>query len=146
MMLSHPGVRSRVIPALAVCLAILAGTSCGAHDSAPLPPPLPAPGVLSVHLTTPNSDDRAIQFTLSGGAIGAITAPDGANVNVYSNAGAISTTVIVVGALAPGVVARIEVPDVARVTAYQAAIGDVARADYSLRPAPLSGYALAIRR
>jgi hypothetical protein len=118
-------------------LAGLALAACSDDAAAPFE------GALNVRLTTPNSDDGAVLFTLSGGSLDSVVA---VNDEIYSaRSDARTIQVIVTGNLQNGPIARIYVPDVRQAGKYSATVEQVAArssylqrdpASYSLRVAP----------
>src|ERR671929_50215 len=88
---------------------LLAG--CGGHDVMhPDPPQPPTPGVLTISLTTPAADDRAILVTVSGPNIGAVSSANSAY-TVYTSPDNGSVRAAVFGPLASGALLRFAVPD-----------------------------------
>jgi hypothetical protein len=94
-----------------------------------------------VTLTTPNSDDGAVLFTLSGGPVDSVEA---VGHSVYSaRIDANTLRVIVTGTLGPGPVARIRIPDQQQVSGYGAMVNQVAaRTTYQQRDP--GGYSLTL--
>jgi hypothetical protein len=131
--------------ALAILAAGLLG-ACGGGDgpgTEPEPTP-PQPGALVVALDTPNADDGAVLFTITGGTVTQVTAP--AAYKVYSSGTGSSTTrVLVTGALADGALVTIQVPDVAKASSYVGSVTQAAaRATYEQRT--ISAYKLTVAR
>jgi hypothetical protein len=128
---------------LALFLA-LAATACTGGDGGGTPPTQPEPGVLTVNLTTPNPDDRALVVEVTGPSISAVTAANAAYV-VHSRApGASSVRVAVFGSLGSGALLRFQVPDVNQASAYSATVVEVADAANALRAT--AGYTAAVAR
>jgi hypothetical protein len=112
---------------------------CGCGGDGPMETPMPGP--LNLRLTTPNGDDGAILFDVTGGAIDSI-AREGFRV-VASAPGTSPRRAIINGNLAAGTVARIWVRDVNKVGSYSATIREVAaRGTYALRD--LQGYRIEV--
>jgi hypothetical protein len=93
--------------------------ACGEPET--LGPNLPeGPGFLAVQLSTPNTDDGAVWFTLSGGPM------DSVRVNqktiLTRDGGANRRSVIVVGVISSGTVASFWVPERRDVANYQAVL------------------------
>jgi hypothetical protein len=101
----------------------------------------PSEATLNVSLVTPNSDDGAVLFTLSGGPVDSIEA---VGYSVYSaRIEANAIRVIITGTLAPGPVARIHIPDHRQISGYSAVVNQVAaRTTYQQRDP--SGYSLTV--
>ena len=55
--------RRQLLPLVLLALA----SACG--DGGPTEPAGPVPGVLKIALATPNADDGALLFTVSGGSV-----------------------------------------------------------------------------
>ena len=123
-----------------VAAATLLLAACGAQgptSSTPVQPPVAAvSGWLTVQLTTPNSDDGAVQIAVSGQGV------DSAKVLGYDGYSAVANAnanLIVTGAVTSGSIARIFVRDLARTSSVQATVvAAAARSSYALQD--LSGY------
>ncbi len=104
-------------------------------------PPGPSAATLQVALATPAPDDGAVLFTITGGPVDSI---DAADYQVYSNQRDANTLrVIVMGALKPGIIARIHIPDQSRIADYSGMVNQVAaRASYTQRDP--AGYGLTL--
>jgi hypothetical protein len=121
---------------------LLAGCGGGHDVTHPDPPPPPTPGVLTISLTTPAADDRAIMVTVSGPSIGAVSSANGAyTVYTYPDNGSVRAAVF--GPLASGALLRFAVPDTRASGSYSASINDVAAASNQLRSLG-AGYALTV--
>jgi hypothetical protein len=124
-------------------LALALGATVGLSllPSCASEPAGPTGGVLTVTLTTPNSDDGAVLFTLSGGPVDSVEA---VGHSVYSaRIDANTLRVIVTGTLGPGPVARIRIPDQQQVSGYGAMVNQVAaRTTYQQRDP--GGYSLTL--
>jgi hypothetical protein len=125
---------------MAVALALAVGLACG--DDGPTEP---VPGTLVVSLTTPNSDDGAILFTISGGGVDDPAAVATSHRMFFRTTGTSTTTAVVVGNITSGPLLRFEVLDVGEASSFTGTITEVADRNNELR-ASLSGYSLAISR
>lgn len=104
-------------------------------------PPGPSAATLQVALATPAQDDGAVLFTITGGPVDSIDAPD---YQVYSRQTDANTLrVIVMGALKPGLIARIHIPDQSRIADYSGAVNQVAARDSYAQRDP-TGYGLTL--
>jgi hypothetical protein len=92
----------------------------------------PTAGVLNVSLATPNSDDGAILFSVSGGPVDSVEV---AGYPVYSvRVDRNTLRVIVTGDLRTGIVARVRIADERQRSSYAAALEQVAaRSSYGQR-------------
>ncbi|UCC83624.1 MAG: hypothetical protein JSW46_01450 [Gemmatimonadota bacterium] len=129
--------KQRWITATAVALALAVGVACGDDESVG---PEVTPGTMIVSLTTPNADDGAIMFTVSGGEIDAPALLDIEHV-LYLMEGANTITAIIAGDIVAGGLLEFDVPDVE--VAYTATITQVADRTNDLRD-PLTGYSLTV--
>ena len=129
--------RRQLVPLALLSLA----ASCG--DGGPTGPAGPVPGVLKIALTTPNADDGALLFTVSGGRISTVDAA-AAGYQIYTaQPDTLTTRILVTGDIGAGEVVRIHVPDTRSAAAYHATIAQAAsRATFAQRV--LAGYALAV--
>jgi hypothetical protein len=121
---------------LIALLALLAGACSSDAATAPAGPPAPTGGWLTVQLSTPRTDDGAVQLSVAGPAIDsiAIIGYDGFATHTTTGGDLVATGTIVSGDLA-----RIHVPDLARTTEYQVVVTAAAARDtYALQQ--LSGY------
>ncbi|HEX6964725.1 MAG TPA: hypothetical protein VF166_02925 [Gemmatimonadaceae bacterium] len=137
--------RSRIVRVLlAVAVALLA--ACG-HDSPTQPDSHektvqpPAPGVLTVRLTTPHADDAALFVTVSGSAISNVTAPSGLLLHVRQRGDTIAAALF--GRIASGDVLHFSVPDVNAAAHYTARIVQVADSANAVR-GDLGGYGVTV--
>lgn len=126
----------RALYPLAALVVLVAGLSCSDEG-----PESPMPGVLAVRVTIPNTGDRAIRLSLTGGAVLGVRSPSNALV-VHSALTESGALVLAFGSLESGVVAEIDVPDVRLAADYQATIVDVAGTDFALRA--LGGYSATV--
>lgn len=125
---------------LAVAALLLHGAACGRDSSAPVQV---QPRTLRVSLTTPNPDDGAILFEVSGPAIDAIAGANPSHRLFARRLASTSVRAVVVGPLASGTVATIEVPDVGAAGLYTATLTEVVDRQNQLR-AQLGGYVLSV--
>lgn len=110
--------RTSLLPALLVAagLGLLVGCS---HE-----PTGSAAGTVNVALATPNSDDGAVLFTVSGGPVDSVEA---VGYSIYSaRIDANTLRIIVTGALGSGPVARLHIPDYRQDFVYSATVNQVA--------------------
>jgi hypothetical protein len=120
---------------LTVIAGIVAGMSCDKFTG----PKGPTSGALRVTLTTPNADDGAILFVVSGGTIDSVTTTDATMQTMASQA--TPTMILVRGTLASGVIARVWVADVT--ATHSASVLQVAaRTTYAQRAT--TGYSMVI--
>lgn len=92
----------------------------------------PTAGTLQVTLATPNSDDGALLFTLSGGPIDSVEV-DGYGVH-SARIDPHTLRVIVTGELHSGPIARIRIADARQLPRYSATINQIAaRSTYAQR-------------
>ena len=132
-----------------VMFALLGLLSCGGSDGdggvfdPPIPDePDPVPGFLNVRLTTPNTNDGALLFSLSGGSMDSLRT---SGLTIFGTLGSTSGTGLVAGNVGSGTVAQFWVPDVADVSQYSAALQQAAaRSTYEQQS--LSGYSLTVAR
>jgi hypothetical protein len=124
-------------------LVLLGALGCGGDAHSPTEPTGPIPGVLKVSLVTPNADDGAVLFTISGAPVASIETPS-PSYHVYAALPDTNTArVLVTGDLAAGAVALIHVADTRRAAAYHATIAQAAsRATFAQRT--LSGYSFTV--
>jgi hypothetical protein len=92
----------------------------------------PTAGTLNVALTSPNTDDGAVLFTISGGPVDSLTAP---GQQVYtSRLDSNTLRVILIGPLEAGIVARMYLPDARLAPNYSATVNQAAaRMSYAQR-------------
>lgn len=130
-----------------VCMLLaLAGLLFGAACAdAPTGTGGPRAGTLIVRLTTPQTDDGAVLFELSGPPIESVAAVN-ASLRLFTRRTNDATVVgAVVGAVTNGTVVTLRVPDVGAAPRYTARVLEVAGRDNVLR-ASLTGYALTVDR
>lgn len=127
---NHPG--RRAVTALAVLVLAACGGASPTGPSTPTPPPvLATAGVLTMELATPNANDGAVQFAVSGPAIDSIRpiGYDGATAALSGQAQTILT-----GPLTSGAVARVYVRDIAKANEYRAwVVAAAVRGSYQLQ-------------
>jgi hypothetical protein len=111
----------------AYALAVLAALVGCSHDDIG-----PTAGTLNVILASPNSDDGAVLFTISGGPVDSLTAP---GQQIYtSRLDSNTLRVILIGHLEAGTVGRVYLPDVRLASNYSAAVNQAAaRSSYAQR-------------
>ncbi len=96
----------------------------------------PEPGDLTFELTTPNSDDGAIQFRLTATLPNTLTGVS-AGCTVFSEATSETEILgVVTGQIRAGRLVRVSVSDVQTPEAYRARVVAVASRDFGLRSAP----------
>ncbi|MGE5092554.1 MAG: hypothetical protein ACM3OH_10360 [Bacillota bacterium] len=128
--------RRQLLPLVLLALA----SACG--DGGPTEPAGPVPGVLKIALATPNADDGALLFTVSGGRVSTVDAATGYQIYT-AQPDTMTTRILVTGDIAAGEVVRIHVPDTRSAAAYHATIAQAAsRTTFAQRA--LAGYALAV--
>jgi hypothetical protein len=112
---------------VAYALAVLAALVGCSHDDIG-----PTAGTLNLTLASPNSDDGAVLFTISGGPVDSLTAP---GQQIYtSRLDSNTLRVILIGPLQAGTVARVYLPDVRLASNYSAAVNQAAaRSSYAQR-------------
>lgn len=129
--------RRLLLPLVLLALA----SACG--DGGPTEPAGPTPGVLKIALATPNADDGALLFTVSGGRVSTVDAA-AAGYQIYTaQPDTMTTRILVTGDIGAGEVVRIHVPDTRTAAAYHATIAQAAsRTTFAQRA--LTGYSLAV--
>ena len=120
-------------------------SACGDAAGTGLAPEAPQPGTLTVTLTTPFPDDRAMLITVSGPDEATAVVDGGSGYSVHARTGGTTFRAAVFGRLSSGALVRFTVPDVSRASAYKATIQEVVDPASSVRPST-SGYVLAITR
>lgn len=92
----------------------------------------PTAGTLNVTLASPNGDDGAVLFTISGGPVDSVESVGYPLFSARPDANTV--TIIVTGTIGSGAIARIHVPDSRQASRYAASIGQVAaRSTYAQR-------------
>lgn len=128
--------RQRWIMYTAVAL-VLAAAACSDDTTGPQA----VPGTLAVTLTTPNTDDGAIMFTVTGGELSNATLVD-PSFQLYTHEGASSLTAVIVGDIEAGAVLEFDVPDIDALESYSAEVDQVANRANDLQA--LTGYSLSV--
>ena len=105
-----------------IALILLALAAACSSDSARSD--TPKPGTLAINLVAGGSNDGAMLLVVSGGPVTSVASPAG--YDVATNADSAGTHVMVVGALTPGVLATIDVPDTRQLAAYVVTVEQVA--------------------
>ena len=100
-------------------LCVLALAGCGGTDPVPV-----TPGELAIQLTAPNTPPGAMVLTVSGGPISGLTPANGIEGALSTDAD--GTHLLLVGSLDGGVVAVLQIPDVALAPRYVIRIDQVA--------------------
>ena len=128
------------MPQLALILVVFLG-SCDNKELPPGPPSSLGPGLLAVILDTPNSNDGALLFTLSGGTLDSLR---GRDVRVISSdAGSGGRRVIVSGAVGAGKILRFWVPERGDAANYTAVLEQAAgRSDFAQQD--ITDYSLSV--
>lgn len=129
--------RSIRILALAALTVLLA--SCG---SSPGGGGHAVPGFLTLTLSTPNANDGALLFKVSGGTIDSV-APGGMVDNGSYVINPSFTRVVVAGDLTDGIVVRVHVPDVGNAADYSVLI-EQAAARNTFAQQSLTNYSVAV--
>ena len=124
-----------------ISFVIVASFLAGCEDSVAPPAESPSPGWLALRFSAPHEGADALLFRLTGGPIDSVVSH---NHTVFSN-GQVRNDwrVLLVGALASGVVARILVPDRSAVGQYSAVIQEAA-AQEGFEQRSASGYTLTV--
>jgi hypothetical protein len=124
--------RRHAVAAVAALFLMACGGATPTGPDTPKPQPVGATaGVLTLELTTPNTNDGAVQFAVSGPAIDSVRAVgyDGLTSELAGQA-----QVIVTGAVGAGTVARVYVHDIAKATEYRAwVVAAAVRSNYQLQ-------------
>lgn len=106
-------------------------------------PTEPVAGALAVTLTSPNADEGAVLFEITGQGIG-ILAPADPSYRLFSlPIGAAMVRAVVVGDLSSGALVHFSVPDVGAAASYRATVIEVADRANQLR-SRLGEYGLSI--
>lgn len=134
----------RLRPKAWIAASVVAVTmSCGGDGDEITVPSTPSadPGFVNVSLSTPNSNDGAIMFTLAGGVIDSLTPAGG---TLFSaSTGTNRFRAIVAGTITDGTVLRFWMPDRRNIASYTATLEQAAaRSTYEQQG--LSGYSLSI--
>ena len=129
---------TRKLCILAAAVLLLDGAACGGDSTPPA-----QPGPLRMSLTTPNTDDGAILFEVSGPAIDTL-APVNASYRLSTRRiGNTTVRAVLAGPVAGGTLAILEVPDIGAASSYTATVIEVADRQNQLR-SQLTGYQLQV--
>ena len=100
------------------------------------------PGLLNLTLNTPNTDDGAVLFRVTGGDVDSVLNGAMTQSSAFSVTPSF-TRVVAAGDLTDGVVAQIAVPDINDVSSYAVIVDQVAvRNSFAQRS--LTGYSIAV--
>ena len=124
--------------ALVLALGLVAGIACSDDET----PAGPTAGTLSVTLTTPNVDDGAILFEVTGPDIVSVTVTVPEHYTHVGRDGN-TLTIVIVGDIESGLLVGFDVPDVGDVASYSATMTEVADRANELRN-NLTGYDLTV--
>lgn len=127
------------------CLAAAALTACGDAGGPLAAPAAPKPGVLTVSLTTPFPDDRAVLISVSGPGQPGSVAEAGQGYELHVRPSGPAFRAAVFGKITSGPLLTFAVPDVNRAAAYTATIQEVVDPASNVRPSS-AGYVLTITR
>lgn len=124
-----------------ILLAVLTGAvlGCGGSDGGHTA----TPGFLTLTLSTPNSNDGAILFKVTGGTIDSVASGSAMVKSGSYTINASYTRVVVAGDIVDGAVARIHVPDVSASANYTVTVEQAANR-VSFAQQNLSGYSIAV--
>lgn len=123
-------------PLVLVALAGLLGCGGSGNDHNP------TPGPLTLTLSTPNSNDGAILFKVTGGTVDSVQSGPMVQTGSYVvNSG--FTRVVVAGNIVDGVIAKIYVPDVSASANYSVTVEQAANR-VSFAQQGLAGYSIAV--
>lgn len=136
-------IRSRLAPVLA-CLAAALLAACGDAGGMALPDGA-EPGVLTVSLTTPFPDDRAVLISVSGPLEAGAVAAAGQGYTVHVRPSGTTFRAAVFGRITSGPLVTFAVPDVNLASAYRATVQEVVDPSSNVRPTS-TGYSLAVLR
>ncbi len=131
------------VAAVAVLTTACGGSSPTGTDQTP-PPVTASSGWLTVQLTTPNSNDGAVQFTVAGPGVDSVRVlpPYSGFVRVPAQG---TGHVVATGSIESGAVARVWVRDVAKASQVTASVSAAAvRGTYDLNS--LTGYRATVVR
>jgi hypothetical protein len=126
------------------CLASAALAACG-DAGGTLAPSAPEPGTLTVVLTTPAADDRAVLVSVTGPEGAGAVADAGAGYTVHARGGGTAFRAAVFGRISSGRLVTFSVPDVSRAADYRAVVHEVVDPSSNVRPS-LDGYSAAVTR
>ncbi len=134
-------IKRRWYPIAAIACAVV--LACQEDATMPGEPTLAVPGTLVLSLTTPNSDDGAILFSIAGGEMVAPSAASNSHLLFVRATGGTSINAVVLGDLTQGALMTFDVPDVEKASSYSATVSQVADRNNLLRD-DISGYGLAL--
>ena len=103
----------------------------------------PAEGVLTLELRSPNSDDGAVLFTLTGGPVEAIESEGHSVYSTVIDPG--TTRIVIAGDLGSGTLARIRIADRDQAAQYAGVVEQVAQRSSFAQRDP-AGYQLRVIR
>lgn len=135
----------------AMSAAALSFAACGGGEAVSVTPKTPAEVTLTLNLTTPNADDGAALFTVTGPSILGFTARQGLEMTETGSStenGWTTSTILVRGDLTSGPIGSLTVRGADAGAAYTTELRQVAagaRGGYALR-ADLTTYRLATQR
>jgi hypothetical protein len=111
---------------LLVVAACFLGACSSEGVTGPTPTPTPIGGWLTVQLSTPNANDGAVQFSVSGPSIDSVklVSYDGFDSNTGTQVDLVAT-----GDIKNGDVARVYVPDLSRTAEYHVDVSAAAARD-----------------
>ena len=125
-----------------LALFALAACSSSSATTTTTPPPPPTGGWLTLQLSTPRTDDGAVQFSVSGPAIDSVKLVSYDGFATIDNG---TANLIVTGQVGNGDIARVFVPDLSLTSQYRASIAAAAaRGTYALQA--LDGYRVVLVR
>ncbi len=136
----------RTLRPLVLLLLVLLATACGKGDL--VDPHTPdteraTPGWISLSLTTPRTDDGAVQMSVLGPAMDSLQL---SGVGGFASLSGGVARFLITGRIASGVVARIWVPDTRKASIYVATVDQAAaRKTYQLQDLS-QGYAARVTR
>lgn len=115
-----------------VALSACAGGDLTSPRNPNVPDPARAtPGWVSLNLVSPNTNDGAVRFSLTGGAVDSLQF---VGVLGFASIGAGGGHFLLTGQVGSGLVARIRVPDTGKLSNYAALVEEVAaRGTYQLQ-------------
>ena len=123
----------------AIAIVALAGLADCKGDSPP------TPGTVTVSFHSPNSDDGAATFVLTGPGIRDAQAASSTYKVYWRVVSATEVRFLVVGDLTSGVVATATIDDLTKVGQYQGSVIEVASRTDAVRPS-VSGYSITVSR
>ena len=92
----------------------------------------PTAGILKANLASPNTDDGAVLFTVSGGPVDSVVA--GGHQVYFALLDATSLRVVVIGEVGSGTLATVYIPDNRLASSYSVTVNQVAaRVSYAQR-------------